>query len=337
VDKGEEELVTLKDLLSDINEPYAGFLDENDKLLTHLIDLLKQDPVVIQAFSAHNTMDMIIETLKSRFENKAFEEMGKYAKLLTTMGEDQVFTDRFFEMTMGMMAEYLNKSKLPEYNEEILVELLVDKFADRFEYLCTQYDVNLTEVVQMMLLVMQSAQSVQMKALQKLPVYISHLYRGELLEGQPQMYYTHLLTKFEAFLRQLYKVSRGRELHKPIEGVDKMSDGLRWVIAQFRDLNSLFHTTNPQLQEFKDIYLKLFSKFSGTGRNVVAHAAPEVPEGELPAYIDAIVSMYLFAMTISVKDVNRQIALRQEHPATLYSINSSLSEMDLAADHGSEY
>lgn len=317
---GDPEMITLKDLLSGINEPYAGFLDENDKLLTHLIELLKQDPEVVQAFSAHNTMDMIMETLKTRFNAKAFDEIGKYMNLLNTMENDQTFTNQFFEMTMQMMSEYIGKSKMPEYNKDLLIQLLIEKFTDKFEYLCNQYDVDMTEVVKMMILVMTVANNPRMVGLQKLPEYMDHIYRGALLDVQTQMYYGHLLTKYEAYLRLVYAFRKGTDVPIPIEGYDKASDGLIWVISHFPDLHSLFHTNNANLREFRNIYHKLFCDKQGNTRNEVAHAAPEVPVEQLSEYIDSIITMYIYAMTISLKEINRRLEKRVVHTPKPYKI-----------------
>lgn len=106
---------------------------------------------------------------------------------------------------------------------------------------------------------------------------MNHIYRGELLDVQKQMYYGHLLTKYEAYLRQLYKYRKGEDVPKPISGVDKASDGLRWVISKFRDIEALFLTHDPKLHEFKDIYYKLFTDKYDNTRNEVSHAAPEGP------------------------------------------------------------
>lgn len=331
-ESGDPELITLKDLLSGINEPYAGFLDENDKLLTHLLELLKQDPEVVQAFSAHNTMDMIMETLKTRFNVKAFDEIGKYMNLLSTMENDQVFTNQFFEMTMQMISEYISKSKMPEYNETLLIELLIDKFADKFATLCDIYDVEMAEVVQMMILVMNAANTAKMSGLRKLPIYLNHLYRGELLDVQTQMYYSHLLTKYEAFLRQLYRLRKGADVPKPIQGVDKATDGLRWVISKFRDLNELFYTHDPNLEEFKNIYRMLFSDRNGNTRNEVSHAAPEVPADKLQVYIDSIVTMYMYAVVISLKEINRQLEENASRRTVPYTVVEEENNIRMVAE-----
>ena len=51
-----------KNLLKEINEPYAGFLQENDKLIYSLLLEVLQDEDIQKAFSAQNTVDVLIET-----------------------------------------------------------------------------------------------------------------------------------------------------------------------------------------------------------------------------------------------------------------------------------
>lgn len=311
-DPTEKEMITLKDLLRGVNEPYAGFLDENDKLLTHLLDLLKQDPEVIQAFSAHNTMDMIMETLKTRFNAKAFEEIGKYMNLLDTMQNDQVFTNSFFEMTIDMISEYINQASKPDFNQAVLENLLLEKFSDKFSYVCNLYDVELSDAVNFMVSVMLSVTDVKFAGLKKLPEYLNHIYRGTLLSVQKQMYYGHLLTKYEAYLRRLYRLRKGEDVPKPIAGLDKATDGLVWVIRHFRDLFDLYNTSDPNLSDFKSIYTKLFTVKDEYSRNDLSHSAPEVPESEIDNYFESVVSMYFFATIISYKEImNNLVSLGQ--------------------------
>jgi hypothetical protein len=126
------------------------------------------------------------------------------------------------------------------------------------------------------------------------------------------MYYGHLLTKYEAYLRQLYRYRKGEDIPKPISGVDKASDGLRWVISKFRDLEALYTTHDPRRKEFKDIYYKLFTDKHENTRNEVSHGAPEVPVDQLPGYIDDVVTMYIYAMVISLKEIYRAMESRTE-------------------------
>lgn len=327
---GDPEMITLKDLLSGINEPYAGFLDENDKLLTHLIELLKQDPEVVQAFSAHNTMDMIMETLKTRFNAKAFDEIGKYMNLLNTMENDQMFTNQFFEMTMQMMSEYIGKSKMPEYNANLLIQLLVDKYADKLNYACELYDVDLTDAVQMTLSVMGAAQSQKILGLKMLPKYIDHLYRGELLDVQKQMYYGHLITKYEAFLTLLYSFRKGYDL-------PSTTTGLGDVITYFRGIEDLFSTHDRNLYDIKNYYHKIFVGRKNYTRNDVSHAAPEVPAEELEYYIDGAVCMYIYAVVTSYKEIAKRIEESRHatsHISKPYQIPEEETGYSMAAEPG---
>lgn len=329
-DEREPEMVTLKDLLSGINEPYAGFLDENDKLLTHLIDLLKQDPEVVQAFSAHNTMDMIMETLKARFKDNAFNEIGKYMDLLNTMENDQTFTNQFFEMTMQMMSEYLSKSQMPEYNEQMLIEILTEKYTDRFEGICREYDVEMRDAVVMMLQLLSLAKQNKIAGLKQIPVYMNHLYRGELLDVQKQMYYGHLVTKFEAFLKYLYSYRKGINMNA--------TNGLAEVISTyFREMDELYRTTKPGFETIKGYYHKIFVGQKDYARNSLSHAAPEVPANELEFYLDGVVCMYIFATLVSVKDIERRLAeITTATPKRRVIEFSDDPDSPIAADDGEE-
>jgi len=311
-DPAEKEMITLKDLLRGVNEPYAGFLDENDKLLTHLLELLKQDPEVIQAFSAHNTMDMIMETLKTRFNAKAYEEIGKYINLIDTMQNDQIFTDSFFQMTIDLISDYINQASKPEYNQEILENTLVEKFYDKFSYVCNFYDVEFADAVHFMVSVLASVTDAKFAGLKKLPEYLNHIYLGSLLPVQNSIYYGHLLTKFEAYLRRLYLLRKGESVPKPIAGLDKATDGLVWVMGHFRDLHELYNTTDLNLKDFKEAYRKLFTVKDEYSRNDVSHAAPEIPDSEINYYFEAIVSMYFFATIISYKEILKNLSQTPE-------------------------
>lgn len=326
---GEAEMVTLRDLLSDINEPYAGFLDENDKLLTHLLELLKQDPEVIQAFSAHNTLDMILETLKTRFNANAYEEIGKYVKLVDAMENDQTFTNQFFEVTMQMMSDYLGGARKPAYNHQLLKEILVEKFGDYFAVFEEEYDVTIEEAVNMMLSLMRSVVERRFTGLKKIPEIMNFIYRGENLSVELQMYFAHLSTKFEAYLRNIYRVRTGQLLQAPPQG-SGYADGLRWVLTYFRDLDELRETNERRLKGLRRDFKTLRSN-----RNEESHEAPEVDEDTIEDKLAAAIRVYIYATFTVYKDLMRgmeNVTPIQNRPSTFVLSEEKDNGLLLAAE-----
>ena len=52
------------------NSPFAGLLNENDKVLRQIWDEILSDPEVVDAFHAGNSYDILINIVREKFDEK---------------------------------------------------------------------------------------------------------------------------------------------------------------------------------------------------------------------------------------------------------------------------
>ena len=53
-----------------MNEPYEGFLNENDQIILELLRQLRNDPNIKQAFSAENSRSSLVEDGRKGVQQK---------------------------------------------------------------------------------------------------------------------------------------------------------------------------------------------------------------------------------------------------------------------------
>lgn len=290
-----EETITLKNFLEEVNEPYTGFLTENDKLIQSIVDELMEDPVVIQSFNASNTVAMLITTLKSRFEDIAYEKVDKYLNLMDVIQTNPSFSNDLFTKLVDFIFEFTRKDEQPEYNEELLKDVMIEKMADEFSALCGHAYRSLEEVIDALFTVLNAHTIEKLDGQNKTTANIlNSVYRAENKAVYKQIYFQNLVGKFEAYLRKIYFLREGEDVPNDENG----HQGLVNTVKKFPVLQRLYHNTDPKYQNFKAYYENFYQ-----WRNDEAHTAPEVKDEEIDAAIHIVVSLYVFATMISVTDL----------------------------------
>ena len=99
---------------------------------------------------------MLITTLKSRFEDIAYEKVDKYLNLMDVIQNNPSFSNDLFTKLVDFIFEFTRKDEQPEYNEDLLKEVMIDKMADEFSALCGHAYRSLEEVIDALFTVLKA-------------------------------------------------------------------------------------------------------------------------------------------------------------------------------------
>lgn len=293
----EEDPVTLRDFLDEVNEPYTGFLTENDKLIQSIVDELLHDPAVIQSFSASNTVSMLITTLKDRFEDIAYEKVDKYLNLMDVIQNNPSFSNDLFTKLVDFIFEFTHKDEQPDYNEDLLKEVMIERMADEFSQLCGHVYRDLDEVIDALFTILKAHTIDKLDGQNKTTANIlNSVYRADNQAVFKHIYFGNLVNKFEAFLRKIYYMREGEEVPADENG----RQGLVNTVKKFPMLQRLYHNTDPKFANFKAYYDNLYN-----WRNDEAHSAPEIKDEEIDAALHIVISLYVFATMISITELEQ--------------------------------
>ncbi|GAA6529093.1 hypothetical protein LPYR103PRE_10660 [Segatella asaccharophila] len=291
----QEDEITLEDLLKTVNEPYAGFLDENDRLIKNIADQLKNDPEVIQMYQAGNTLDTIMAEMKKKFGQKTMAEIGKYINLTEAMKKSPTLSESIITAIVDFIAEYANKDRAPEYDEAVLKEKMLDEFSDEFAEICGPVYRGLEEVLDDFFVILGTATTRQLDGLnQSTKNALNAVYCGNLDQTYKALYFSQLSTKFEAFLRKIYYLEYGEDV--PVE--EGYSSGLANTSWHFKELWRLKKNRDKRFDQLSRYYEDLRG-----WRNEESHGAPSYTETELDENLHKTVSLYLFSVAISITEL----------------------------------
>ena len=288
------ELSTLQTLLHDINEPYVGFLGENDKLIYSLLLEVLADKEIQEAFNAQNTTDILIEIVKKKFEGKAYEQIHEYLNLMDVLSGNQAFSETFFRAAFQFMAAATKTTDRPAYDEEALKQLLSDNLETDFAELAGVVYRDMEEILEWLFKIFDATTVENLDGLNEvMKDTFNNLYRAENRAVDLQLYFQTLVTKYEAFLRKIYYMREHRELLQ----TDRPS-GLVSVVQQFPAIQKLYKTNDEKLN-----YMRVYYNMVYQWRNDQAHAAPILSEQELSPALHAITAMYVYAAMVSITDL----------------------------------
>ena len=281
---GEKEFDNLDHLIHMINEPYEGFLNENDQIILELLRQLRNDPNVKQAFSAENSHSSLLKMVEKEFNKKVATQLGKYINLKKLLNSNQAFNEEFLNMLVTFLGQSFHTGKVLEYNEELLKDVMFEKLEDTFSELCGHGYRELEEVLDCLFAILKTHTVKNLDGLNTMiPNQLNKFYRGENEPVDLKVIFGALLPKYEAFLRKLYYLKEG-ELFVSTKG----TDGWVAIVKTFHEIDNLYynHGKNPKLNTF-ETYYKCISKW----RNENVHLAPELPDAEVAPAIHMVVSI----------------------------------------------
>ena len=293
---GEKEFDNLDHLIHMINEPYEGFLNENDQIILELLRQLRNDPNVKQAFSAENSHSSLLKMVEKEFNKKVATQLGKYINLKKLLNSNQAFNEEFLNMLVTFLGQSFHTGKVLEYNEELLKDVMFEKLEDTFSELCGHGYRELEEVLDCLFAILKTHTVKNLDGLNTMiPNQLNKFYRGENEPVDLKVIFAALLPKYEAFLRKLYYLKEGEQFMST-----KGADGWVAIVKTFHEIDNLYynHGKNPKLNTF-ETYYKCISKW----RNENVHHAPELPDAEVAPAIHMVVSMYIYAVMVSITDL----------------------------------
>ncbi|MFR9497456.1 MAG: DEAD/DEAH box helicase family protein [Rikenellaceae bacterium] len=291
------ELTTLLGLLKEINEPYAGFLAENDKLIHTLLFDVYQDAEVQSAFSAPNTVDVLIELVKEKFNEKCYFRMNEHLNLITVMQENQSFTESFFRKAFEFIAAATSGANQLEYDEDALKLKLYEAMVYDFKNLKGIDYGDMKDVIDVLFNIFSATSVDSLDGLNTLlKETMNRIYRGENRDVDLQLYFQTLVSKYEAFLRKIHFLLQGVELSE-----ESKPSGLVSVVQQFPAIQKLYSTKEITYSKMKDYYHKLYN-----WRNNHTHQAPTLDKAELAPSIQVIVAMYVYAAMVSATQLGEK-------------------------------
>lgn len=300
VSTSEHEYDTLEVLLRLMNEPYEGFLTENDQIILELVRQMQADPNLRRAFSVGNARANIMEQVKNLFEDKAVTQLSKYVNLMDLLNENQAFNEEFFNTIFQMLAQDMTKASVPPLNIDVLKDIMQEKLESTFSPLCEPvYRMEFTEVLDAFFAILRTHTTHTLDGLNTIiPNELNKFYRGKNEPVDLKVIFSGLLPKFEAFLRKLYYLRKGESFASI-----SRADGWIAVVQAFPDIQRLY----PQHHKCgKDARYAMFERMYDMiykWRNENVHGAPELPDDAITQAVNVVICMYVYAVMVNVADL----------------------------------
>lgn len=295
VKKPDEER-TIQEILSIVNEPYVGFLNENDKILRQIWEEVLTDPDVNDAFRANNSYDILLNIVKEKFDQKIAEQIDKYYNFVEVLEHDQAFSISLIRKFVDAIAERTRVATRLEYDEEALKAIMVEVMSDMFACMRTRMR-PLSEIVDSLFFILNTSSIPSLDGVDEIiKDKLNEAFRGQNLRiVDRQTIFNQLVTKYEPFLKKLYYLINNEEIQSPR---DNMDANLANAIHAFDCLWSLRDDPSEDYHKFGE-YLQNVRVW----RNMESHSAPVSSEQELIAATKIVTAMYLFVTGSSITDL----------------------------------
>lgn len=288
------------EILNMANSPFAGLLNENDKILRQLWDAILSDPEVVDAFHANNNYDILINIVREKFDEKVASEIEKYYNFAEVLEREQAFTLTLVRRFVDALAERTARTSNFPYNEEELKEILCRALKEEFECLKNRLR-SLEEIVDSFFFVLNAASIPQLDGVDGLiKTALNNVYANPtigLLEKRT--YFNSLVAKYEAFLKKLYYLLNKDEVPRHPKYPEK-SPGLSECIFAFRCLEELENNMEDSGKKFRQ-YLDMLRQW----RNDEAHLSPNATEKDINAALKVVTSMYMYVVGNNITDLER--------------------------------
>lgn len=294
----------VSEILNMANSPFAGLLNENDKILRQIWDAILSDPDVVDAFHAGNSYDILINIVREKFDEKVALEIEKYYNFAEVLEREQAFTLTLVRKFVDALAERTARTNNFTYNEEELKEILCTVLREEFEALSGRLR-SLEEIVNTFFFTLNETSIPQLDGVDGLiKTALNNVYANTaigLLEKRT--YFNSLVAKYEAFLKKLYYLLNQDEVPRHPDHPEK-SPGLSECIFAFPCLKNLKYSTDEKELKFK-VYLDLLRQW----RNDEAHLSPNATDEEVNAALKIVTSMYMFVVGNNITDLEMAGAL----------------------------
>ena len=279
----------VSEILNMANSPFAGMLDENDKILRQIWDAILSDPEVVDAFHAGNSYDILINIVREKFDEKVALEIEKYYNFAEVLEREQAFSLTLIRKFVDALAERTAQTSNFPYNEEALKEIITAMLRDDFDALRGRLR-SLKEIVDIFFFPLNETSIPQLDGVDGLiKTALNNVYANTTLGLlEKRTYFNSLVAKYEAYLKKLYYLINEDDVPRNPKTPDK-APGLSECIFAFPCLKSLKYSTDELELKFKN-YLDLVRQW----RNDEVHLSPNATVEEINAALKVVTSMYLF-------------------------------------------
>jgi len=276
--KREDEKRTIAEILDIANSPYAGFLNENDKILKQILDAILEDPEVVDAFNAGNTYDALLTLVREKFDQKIAEQVEKYYNFAEVLEKDQALSLTLIRKFVEVIATHATQNSTLQYDEEVLKDAMLSAFESEFQDVCANTR-SCSEYVDALFYVLNRASLPTLDGVDDIiKTALNNIYCNDTLSlVYKRMFYNQLVTKYEAYLKKLYYLITDNEITSRSPDVDaRLSDAFH----AFPCLWNLRYGQDSVSQRFSS-YLDMLRDW----RNNESHMAPDAEEQEVDAAI----------------------------------------------------
>lgn len=294
--KQEDETKSLQELLNIVNEPWQGYLDENDKVIRTILDEVLYDMDVLNAFRANNSVETLSRVVVETIMKKAGGQLEKFFSVLDQVTQNTPFGNELVRGIVDRIAENTSRDRDLTLDLDALHEAIRKQMESTFSEL-SRFIRPLAEVISTLLNVIQAPSVSNLDGINEIVIdSLNQVYRSQDLRiVDRQRHFKTLLTHYEPFLKKLYYLINGEQIKAREEGQNAT---LRDAIFAFAALRGLRNNPNPVYQQFKQFLENLRA-----WRNSESHEANLVSEQELIAATHIVTAMYIYIVSQVTTDL----------------------------------
>ncbi len=285
-----DETKTLQELLNIVNEPWEGYLDENDKIIRNIVDELQVDTDLINAFRANNSPESLSRLIIDKIMTKAGGQIDKFFSLLKEVSDGSNFSKEFVRGVADLLARNTQVDRNLPLDIDALHQAICDAMDNTFAEL-RRYIRPLAEVVTTLLKVIQAPSISNLDGINDIVMdSLNQVYRAQNLRlVDRRRHFNSLVSHYEPFLKKLYYLMNGQQIVAP---EDSRNATFKDAVFAFRALRGLRNNPQPVYQQFSQ-YLENLRKW----RNTEAHESNTATEQDLIGATHIVVAMYIYIVS----------------------------------------
>ncbi len=290
----------LSEILDMANSPYAGLLNENDKVVRQIWEDIITDPEVVDAFYAGNTYDVLMKIVREKFDEKIDMEIGNYNNFAEILEKDRNFSQTLVGRFVDALAERVLKTSNFQYDEDALKDIICSALKEEFEILKHRLR-SLREIVDTFFFVLNETSLPQLDGVDGLiKTALNNVFANkEIGSLEKRTYFNSLVAKYEAFLKKLYYLICNEDVPCNPKHPEK-SPALSECIFAFPCLKELKNSDDECSRKFNEYLTKLRQ-----WRNDEVHLSPNATDEDINAAVKMVTSMYLFVVGNNITDLEK--------------------------------
>ena len=291
-----DESKSLQELLNIVNEPWEGYLDENDKIIRNIIDELQVDTELINAFRANNSPETLSRLIIDKIMQKAGGQIDKFFTLLKEVNEGSNFSKEFVRGVSDLLAKNTAHDRNLPLDIDALHAAINAAMENTFAEL-SRYIRPLTEVISTMLKVIQAPSVSNLDGINDIVMdSLNQVYRAPNLRFvDRRRHFTSLVGNYEPFLKKLYYLMNGTQIQARNEGQNATFTD---AIFAFSALRGLRNNPQPVYKQF-NTFLENLRRW----RNEEAHESNTATEQDLIGATHIVVAMYIYIVSQVTTDL----------------------------------